>query len=472
MVRRILALFALGLSAALQASLPAGPIEKLVESGMASSGVPGLAYAVVADGEIEQVGARGVAEIGRDREVTPDTPFLAGSISKSFTALAVMQLVEAGKIGLDDEISRHLDVFGGKPAGAITVRQLLSHTSGYSTYQGNQALIDDKTGPDALARRAAMIAEIAPATDPGTGWAYSNANYIVAGRLIEVISGQDFNAYIQSAILEPAGMAHSFVAEGTGDERTATGHRPWFGTKRPMHEDWTHRAMAPAGGIVASASDLARYMQVMLNGEDDILSAAGKAEMLRPASEASPYYGLGWYLYPENGIAWHGGTSPGAETLAMMLPAQRKGVVVLTNAGSGTGFGEVGPLLDSVAAHALDLENEEPGSRWPQKAIFLSLLLLPALYLLSMVWAWRHRAALRAKSGPFGLFSLWFPLLTTVAAAWAVLHLVPGLIGAPIGTLSLFQPDLGLAMYATAGAGVLWAVFRLAVAYGGKPRRA
>ena len=95
-MRRFLAVLALGLSAALHAGVPEGSIEDLIDREMPASGVPGLAYAVVADGEITSVGAHGVVKIGGDREVTPDTSFLTGSISKSFTALAVMQLVEAG----------------------------------------------------------------------------------------------------------------------------------------------------------------------------------------------------------------------------------------------------------------------------------------------------------------------------------------------------------------------------------------
>ena len=92
---------------------------------------------------------------------------------------------------------------------------------------------------------------------------------------------------------------------------------------------------------------------------------------------------------------------------------------------------------------------------------------LPFVYLLSMVWAWLRRTKVRAKStsGVFGLFSLWFPLLTTLAAAWVLLGLVPNLFGTPLGTLRLFAPDLVVALVATAVTGVLWAVFRLAVAY-------
>ncbi len=143
--------------------------------------------------------------------------------------------------------------------------------------------------------------------------------------MIEVVSGQDYQAYVATHILQPVGMEHSFVADGKIHEAMATGHRPWFGTKRPLPENRTDRGTAPQGGIVASASDLARYLRMMMNGQDDVLSAAGKALMMRPASEASPFYGFGWFVDSGNGTVWHAGTSPGFETLATMIPAEHKG---------------------------------------------------------------------------------------------------------------------------------------------------
>ena len=143
-------------------------------------------------------------------------------------------------------------------------------------------------------------------------------------------------------------------------------------------------------------------------------------------------------------------------------------MIALVNGGSGIGFQETAPLLKGIAATALDLDYDGEGSRLPQKALFVGLALMPIFYLLSMVWAWRHRVAIRAKSGVFGRFSQWFPVLTTLVGAWVVLRLVPHLIGAPLGTLRLFQPDLALLMIATAAMGVLWAVFRLGVAYTGR----
>jgi CubicO group peptidase (beta-lactamase class C family) len=467
-LRRFLVVVALGLSIASPVRAAEGSIEDFIDSEMPNSGVPGLAYAVVADGEITSIGARGVVELGNDEEVTPDTPFVTGSISKSFTALAVMQLVEAGKVDLDTEVSQYLEGFSGTPAGAITIRQLLSHTSGFPTLQGNESHMDVTGGSDELARRVDDLADVTPAFQPGERWEYSNTNYQILGRLIEVVSGQEYQTYVTANILEPVGMEHSFVADGETHESMATGHRPWFGAKRSLPDNSTDRGTAPQGGIVASAGDLALYMKLMMNGEDDVLTAEGKAQMMRPASAASPNYGFGWYLDSGNGRVSHSGLSPGFEALATLVPSERDAVVVLVNANNGLGFGETAQLGNGITATALGLNYDGEGSRWSQKALFIGLVLLPVVYLLSMIWAWRHRDELRAKSGGFGNFSLWFPLLTTAGAAWVILWLVPNLFGTPLDNLLLFAPDFGLALVATAVMGVLWAVFRLGVAHTGE----
>ncbi len=311
-----------------------------------------------------------------------------------------------------------------------------------------------------------QLAGIAPAGEPGAQWDYSNANYEILGRVVEVVSGQEFQAYVTEHILEPVGMEHSFVADGEVHAAMATGHRPWFGTKQPLRDNTTDRATAPQGGIVASASDLASYLQTMMNGEDDVLSAEGKALMMRPAGDISPYYGFGWKLDPSSGAVWHDGVSPGVETLATMVPVQKQAAVVLVNGGSGFGFAETGHLRAGIADRALGRDGDY-GSGWSRKVLFIGLVALPFIYLLSMVWAWLRRTKVRAKvrSGLPGLFSLWFPLLTTLVAAGVLLGLMPHLFGTPLGTLYLFSPDLVVTLIVTAVTGVLWAAFRLAVAY-------
>ncbi len=463
---RSLILLAVVLSTALPAVAAEGSIEDFIESEMSASAVPGLAYAVVADGEIATIDAYGVRKQGGE-SVAVETPFQIGSISKSFTALAVMQLVEAGVVGLDTEISTYLNGFSGQLAGEITVRQLLSHTSGFSTMQGNTSHTDTAGGNDELALRVDGLAEAGPDHRPGERWEYSNANYQILGRLIEVVGGMDYQTFVEVNILEPVGMEHSFVADGEIHDTMATGHTPWFGTKRPLGEHTTDRGTAPQGGVIASAGDLALYMQMMLNGEDDVLSAEGKEQMMSPASAASPYYGFGWYLDPETGAVWHSGLTPGFEALATMYPDTGDASVVLLNANGGLGFGETADLQNGVVALSLGRDFESGGSAWPRASLFGSLLLAVVLYLFAMVWAWRKRDEVRAKSGVAGLFSLWFPLLTTGVAAWVLMWLTPRLFGTSLGSLGLFQPDLVVLLIASGLLGVLWAVFRLGVAYSG-----
>ncbi|WP_228374168.1 serine hydrolase domain-containing protein [Demequina phytophila] len=462
---------ALGPATAAAAAASSTAIDDFITAEMPASGAPGVAYAVITDGEIGEEGAHGVMRVDSEDPVTTHTPFVIGSISKSFTALAVMQLVEAGAVDLDSPAGDYVDTLAGTPAGAPTVRELLSHTSGFSTLQGNSGHTESTGSPDDLANAVAALAAVEPAYAPGTTWEYSNTNYQILGALIEDVTGTAYGTYVTEHILDPVGMADSFVADGEVHPEIATGHTPLFWTKRPLAENTTDIATAPQGGIVASAHDVALYLAMMMNGEDDVLSADGKALMMSPAGDVSPFYGFGWYVDTSDGTVGHTGSTPGVETQATMVPARDDAVVVLVNAGSGIGFGETTQLRYGVTAIALDLDYDGEGSRWAQKALFLGLCLAPFVYLASMAWAWRKRAAVRAKrhAGFAGLFSLWFPLLTTAVAAWVLLVLVPGFMGAPLGTVRLFQPDMALATTATAVGGVLWAALRLAIAYTGRP---
>ncbi|MAP48934.1 MAG: serine hydrolase [Oceanicaulis sp.] len=451
----VLVLLALATSAFAQTS---DDLDAFIARHMASSGAPGLAYAFV-DGESLVSDASGVMRSGENAPVTPHTLFRIGSVTKSFTALAIVQLAEAGQLTLDDEVASHLPVF--ETQAPITLRQLLSHTSGYSTVQGNAA-----ASGLTLSERGAQLAHDGPAQAPGTGWAYSNANYQMLGAVIEAVSGQTYPDYVESNILRPAGMHDSHVLKGEPVEGLATGHRPWMFGHRPYDAHWGDRVHAPSGGIVSSAADMALYLSLMLNGEDDLVSAASKAEMVRPASEGSPYYGLGWALDPEGGYALHTGLTPGFETIALLEPAQQRGVVVLINASGGMGFGGVQPLLFGITNLALG-EPYEAGAGWGARSLYLLVLLMPLVYLAASVSAWVLRDGLRAKSGIAGIFSLWFPLVMSGVLAVVLLGLLPRLFGTTLGGLALYQPDFVLLLYACVITSAIWAVLRLMIAHTG-----
>ena len=224
---------------------------------------------------------------------------------------------------------------------------------------------------------------------------------------------------------------------------------------------------APAGGVIASAGDLGRYLAVMMNGEDDIVTARTKAAMMAPASEASPYYGFGWFIDASAGAVHHAGLSPSVETLAVMHPEDRRAALILVNANGGLGFGESARLLGGFAPAALELPAPVFGGAVSRQALVLMFALAPLLFLAGLVLAVRGRAVLRAKSGMAGLFSLWFPLLMTSVLAVVALKIIPALFGAPLASFQRYQPDFALLLIATAATGLLWALARLGLAYSG-----
>lgn len=470
-LRYLLSCVTVGLAFALTATSETYSIDEFIASEMETAGLPGMAYAVVDNG-ISFSGAHGEKDIRTGESVTPDTPFQLASISKSFTAVAILQLIESGDIELDGKLASYLDVFEGRPGGAITLRQLLAHTSGYSTLQGNETAVDSPASEDALIRQAALIASWAPDYAPGSRWDYSNANYVLLGAVIEAVSDLKYDQYVEAMILQPIGMKNSFVSDGGIYDHIAIGHKPWFGRKRPtkVYQTKTSRASAPGGGIIASAHDLSLYLGMLLNGEDDVISAENKKLMMSPASAQAPFYGLGWMLNPQNGTAYHTGTNPGFETIAIMVPSERKAVIVLVNAGSGMGFGETGNLINGVSARALGWDFVRDQSAWGRKSLFLTFALLPLLFGGGALQVWFQRQGLRAKSGAFGMFSLWFPLFMTLALAWISISLIPNMFGVSLRSLGVFSPDLSIALLTTGLAGVVWAALRLCVYYSAKVR--
>ncbi len=471
-MRYVLVILMMGLAALSHAVMshavaPPASLETVIVSQMKAAGAPGMAYALVKN-DAMHTDAHGQLLIHTAKPVTPDTPFRIGSISKSFTAMAVMQLVEAGKVKLDDPISNYLPRFSNGPSAVITIRQLLSHTSGFSTLQGNAPDTHASDNADDLPPLVDQLAQSTPDYPPGSQWDYSNANYMILGALVETISGLDFANYIETKILTPIGMTHSFVAYGDDHTTIAVGHQPWFGAKRPLQDHHTSRARAPAGGLFASASDLGLYMQLMMNAQDDVITAASKAMMMRPASDASPFYGLGWFIDTDDQTIYHSGVVPGTETLAVLIPSRREGVVVLVNGGSGMGFGETSQLLNTVSMTALGLDAPVNHGRWSRKALFAMFVLLPFLFVGATITAGLRRQGLRAKSGPVGAFSIWFPVAITLVLAWTAIDFIPRQFGVTIGVLNLYQPDLVLALAATGLSGVIWALFRLGVYYTGR----
>ena len=207
-------------------------IEAFVADQVRDTGIPGAAVAIVRDGRVSDARGFGVAD-DAGRPVTAITPFVIGSLSKPITATAVLQLVEAGRIRLDDPVRVHLPEFGLADPGAadaITIRQLLDQTSGLPTSAGQRPL----NGPVSdLGLQVRALADVRPAAAPGAAYAYSNANYLVLGRLVEVVSGEPFATYVQEHVFGVLGMTHASADRPTAVRNgLGAAHRLWFGIAR------------------------------------------------------------------------------------------------------------------------------------------------------------------------------------------------------------------------------------------------
>lgn len=458
------ATFAL-VGATLSASEGNSEVDSFIQAELPRSAAPGLSYVRLEDGEITAKGF-GERTTGSGESVSSKTPFPIGSVTKSFTALAIMQLAEAEKLELDDPISQHLPAFAEGSASEVTVRQLLNHTSGFSTVQGNSHHGIANASQLGLAEYVEQLARVAPSNAPGAVWEYSNANYQVLGAVIEQKSGQSYSDYIAERIFKPLGMTNSVVLIGPSPADLATGHHPWFGGVRTYEGGVGFAINAPAGGIVSSAEDMGLYLAMWLNGEDDIVSAKTKNAMVTASGPASPSYGLGWSIDTQSGTVYHSGLVPGAEALASFSPAEKKGIVVLVNANGGLGFADTWYLIGGVAARGLGQPHSDDGARWGPKIAYLSIAILPALFVLLAIVSWRGRSALKAKRGKLsGKFSLWFPLIAMLGLAWFLIWFLPKMFGGSIATLQLYQPDFAWCLIAAAILAPIWAGLRLVLAY-------
>lgn len=345
-------------------------IDGYVEAQLRAMRIPGAALALVQGDRI--VHTRGFGSAGPDgRPVTPQTPFILGSASKPFTALAVLQLVEANRIALDEPVQRYLPWFrvatppGWSDASAqITVRQLLMHRSGLP----EPALMEElgRDGDLTLEERVRQLDEVTLVESPGTTFLYASANYLVLAVLVQAVAGEPFEEYVRTNILRPVGMAHTYLSlDEVGGEPVATGYRYWFGVPRPANLPYP-RDLVPAAYFISTADDLARFLIPQINagctGDGTaILSPAGVATMQQGAMNVCGY-GMGWWTGPYNswpGAApaiYHGGATANFRSYVAILPEGRWGMVLLLNANSSLFRFD----LDSIATGITDLLTGRP----------------------------------------------------------------------------------------------------------------
>src|ERR1700689_1094324 len=182
-----------------------GTLDERISAALRSSGAPSVSVAVVQHGEIVYAKAFGQANIAENRPADASTRYAIGSVSKQFTSAALLLLAEQGKISLDDKVAKYFPDL--TRAREVTIRELLSHTSGYEDYAPQDYIIPDWTRPITPGEILNQWAKKPLNFDPGTRWQYSNTNYVIAGQIFEKVAGQPLVAFLRAKIFQPLGMS-------------------------------------------------------------------------------------------------------------------------------------------------------------------------------------------------------------------------------------------------------------------------
>jgi CubicO group peptidase (beta-lactamase class C family) len=303
--------------------------------------LPGIAVGVVADQDLIWATGYGFADTPKKTPMTPQTKFRMASHSKLFTATAIMQLREQGKLRLDDPVSKYLPWFKVKTADPedqpITIEELLTHSSGLPREAGDHWTTLEFPTTEQL--RALMAERQAPFS-PGVRWKYSNLAFSVAGQVIEAVSGQKWGDYVQQHIYQPLGMTSSSVDQDAIGLATGYNRLMPDGT-RGVNRFVDARGMGAATGITSTVEDMAKFVSAQFRtgrmGGRQILSTGSLREMHRVRMLENNWTqgnAIGFAVRRERDKVYvsHGGSYPGYQTNTLMQLDGKVGVIVLTNA--------------------------------------------------------------------------------------------------------------------------------------------
>ena len=302
-----------------------------VRDAMRRFAVPGAVVMAIRDGRIVYVKAFGSKESARDIPVLINTRFEIGSITKQFTAASILQLQEEGKLQIDKPLADYLP--DAPYAREVTLRQLLNHTSGLHDYLDLPADQFDRlvTQPISYDDLVARIARLPLDFAPGSRWSYSNTGYLLLGKVIEVVSGEPYRAYLEQHILKPLDMTETTTtAEEPRLANVAKGYRHVDGAIEPapiIDASWG----GAAGFLVTTVGDLAKWDAALMDGR--VVSPASYAEMT--ASSGTSDYGLGLAVGPMFGQPriGHTGGSIGFTSADEYFPRQKTRIIAFTNLG-------------------------------------------------------------------------------------------------------------------------------------------
>ncbi len=465
-------------------------VDDFLRGEMSALHIPGLAVAIVQGQQIVQMRGFGVAD-STGRAVTAQTPFVLASTTKELTALAVMQLVEAGKLELDSPVRSYIPWFATADfdlSGRITVRELLNMTSGLSTLSGRLDEAGSDSGRGALERAVRRLSSQPLASAPGREFHYSNSDYVVLGMLVQAVSAEPYGVYMQSHVFMPLDMGHTHSdASEAMQDGLAEGSYPWFGFI-PVATRYPFSAQVPAEGIISSAEDMAHVLVMNLNdgsyGSQTLISPAG-LELIHTgvADEGGGYrYAMGWAVHPLYGdpapdlaanrftlplVLDHTGDAANYHSVIALLPGLKRGAVLLMNSNdeiSGAGYFRLQVGIEQILArmpvYPADYFSDNPLRQFGRQ-IYFALLAIESLWIALWVWTMRrgHRSdnrkliRIRPAATVLGLFLF----ISAVGFLWFVL---PGMFDITATVLIRLFPDVATVGIALTALTAAWTALR------------
>ncbi|MDC0759187.1 cyclic peptide edeine export ABC transporter EdeA [Brevibacillus sp. AG] len=448
-------------------------IEQLVNKTMESEKIPGAAVVVVKEGKTIYKQSFGFSDTQKQERVTADTLFEIGSNSKAFTSLAVHQLVEQKRLSLDDPVQSYIPWFRVTYKGQqqpILIKHLLYHTSGIPFESIGSIPIS--SSENAIEETVRAINHTELVRQPGTEYEYATINYDILGYVVEKVTGQSYEQYVQQQVIAKLGLTHTFLKAQAPVAEMARGHKIELFSPR-VYDAPEYRGNTPAGYVVSNLNDMERWLQIQLGLE----ASAFRPELVRashlPDRSVAPAgdgfsYASGWMIYQDGGgQISHGGNNPAFSSYMVFRPEEKLGAVVLTNINSLNASviaeGAVNLVLGKEAPLVVSDTNLQADRMASISLVILGILLLVlgGAIVQIFVQVYRGERKLAANAGRICLASfVAFVVMGSVLTA--ALYYLPDVffMGLPWSFIEVWLPiTIFYAMYALVAGLVLFNVY-------------
>ncbi|QVY59688.1 serine hydrolase domain-containing protein [Cytobacillus gottheilii] len=413
-------------------------INEYIKDAMDQYQIPGAALTII-DGGVEIINEQwGILSNGE--VVTDDTPFLTGSLSKPFTALAILILAEEGKIELDQSIDTYIPEFKyvASHDHEITVYHLLRQTSGISQYDGLKVTDRENTENWDISAAIKELSGVKLAHSPGEKYEYNSANYLLLGEIVEHVSGESFGDFLVSQVFKPLEMNHTGASvEQVRELHLVPGFESWFG--KPVKSEFLYDpAGAPYGYIASTATDLTKFLTFLLEGNKDIISEEGM-RLFTSLPEDGNSYGMGWHFNEEGRFLFHGGATRDFRAEMYFRPEIHQAAILLTNKYHSLEDPQVYYIMNGIR----DLLIHDHTEALPDQSLLFQWILLAIIIFLIILAIMR----IMRKSQVKKRYLTYFLSTIFVVISLGAIPMIVITQQIPWRSFQIFAPDLAFLVY-------------------------